>query len=544
MKPEKRYWLCFIYGWGALILGYLGFGQLHRLIFVELFGFSAGEFKRFFIPYIYIPVQSQRQLYVLLGIYTLMTIGILFCIPWSIKLFNMARIYFRRAKELTLSKDIPLKIPYVLYLHRFNYQPATAKIKKISFLKEEEIYVHSLSAIDKTLETVVIGASSNQAPPLGGCRIQVSDEEWQNTVIQLSKDAMLTALRITEPKDLDWEIEYTLKNIVDLEKLIFLIPDIENLNFSFFANLEDTIRECRPNDVKISSCYYNKQGWGSVSSIVYFEKQENGSDNAPTYIMKQSMVPRRTIWNRFGDISSAFQKALFPVYKQFGKLTFRKKLSNAFFTYNFYILIPILVICLLLFNIALNQHQLHTSANLVSSADYTQAIHEVEQKYPVFANKLLNEVHSGQKDYMYHIAQFGAVHLSDEHLIEFVALEMEVDKVRIVNHYPIDRALSVIPKDDAIKYNNYMLKSALMHLKIEKPEYTSIDTEEEFQNKLSELRSSFTEEEFNAINQLLSPENPYSVANYFSYMELISDLPVKSKASLIRGLYILKIRNL
>ena len=494
-------------------------------------------------PYVYISTSSQHQLVILIISLIIMAFAVLFFIPWSLKMFNQARLYSIRAKELS-SSDIPPGFPYVLYLHSSDTQLKTSLLSENSSQTEEEIIVHSLSPIGKT---VAIGCSANSIPPLGGCYINVSDEEWQNTVMQLSKDAELTAIRIKDTENLGWEIKYAIMNISDLQKLIFLIPDIEKTNLAFFARLEETILNCRPDDVQTSSCFFNKQGWGTVSSIIYFEKQDNNTDKKTTYTMKQSPIPRRRIWNRFGNLSSAFQKALFPVYKHFGKLRFTKRICNFLSTYNFYILTAI-IICSFYLNWNLYLEQWFQQPFTTSSADYSEAIHNAEQRYPKLANMLAQRAHERQRGYMLENGHLGCKYLSDQDLIEFVGLDLQVYNNLFNRKSDIcgmDFAIAQLPKEDAIKYNNYIIKSVLMVLKLDDPEYTSITTPEEFQNELMEARSSLTKEQNETVDKFLSSYSDYSKKQFYEYIDFISKLPDDSvKALLFRGGYIMRFKDI
>ncbi len=548
MDLKKRHWLCFGYGIFTLLVGYIAIFEIHLLLFGYILRLKGPFLKCISPPYIYISAQSQHQLVLLIIAFIVMAFGVLFCIPWSLNLFNKARLYLKPAKELDLS-DVPLKFPYILYLHSFDTQSKTSLSLKNASQTEEEIIIHSLSPIGKT---VAIGCPANSIPLLGGFRICVSDDEWQNTVMQLSKDAELTAIRIGDTEHLGWDIKYALMNIPDLQKLIFLIPDIEKTDLAFFAKLEKAILECRPNEVEISDCFFNKQGWGTVSSIIYFEKNEiidfekNEKDSAPQkpYTMKQSRVPRRRIWNRFGNLLTAFQKTMFPVYKQFGKLSFMKKVGNFLSTYYLYILALIIFFYLPYLNIDLKQ-QFPSLEQPITSEGYTQAIQEAEQKYPKLANILAKQAHERQRGFMMDNVHLGCKYLTDEHLIELAALELQVYKIyknRENVNYGVDYCFSQLPEMNAIKLNNYMMKSVLMAHNLEEPEYTSISTPEEFQNELMEARSSLTEEQYETIIVLLS-SCVNSEEAFFKYIEYIAQLPNDSvKAQLFRGGYIMGFR--
>ncbi len=529
MKPEKRQLFSLWCGLCAFIVGIVGFISLCEVIFYTLE--KETPFLKLSIPYYYVPIQSQLQIYQLLGAIPTIVIIMLIFTPWSMKLFNRARLYSIRSSQLALSK-IPLDFRYVLYLRSFSAD--TSKIIKFTSQTEEEILVDSLSPIGKT---VAIGCPRDKIPPLGGYRFYVKDEEWQNTVLQLSENAELTALRVGETEGLSWEIN-TLINIPDLQKLIFLIPDIEKINLSFFGNLENAIRKREANDVQITPCYFNKQGWGTVSSIIYFEKQKNGSADAPTYIMKQSLVPRRTIWNRFGNLSPAFHKAMFPVYEQFGILNFKKKFYNALSTYLFYILAVIVIICSVVMNLNKAPKQSITAVLQI------QAIHEAEQIYPELANIMAAQTQESKRGRIYSHGHIGSVYLSDEHLNDFISLDLQVSERIHCDKLSFDEAVAKLPPKDAIRFNNFLLNSALMDYQIKKPEYKAIYTPEEFNKYLSEARSSLTEEQYETINKLLSPGNGDSLSpftlnqSYIDYLKAIDKIPDKSiKAFLFRGYF-------
>ncbi|MBR5711545.1 MAG: hypothetical protein IKX40_12380 [Thermoguttaceae bacterium] len=542
MKPEKRRLFCWLYGLCAFIVGIIGLILLYEIISLVLE--KETPFLRLSIPYYYAPIHSQEQIWGMLGaIPTIVIMSIIF-IPWSMKLFNRTKLYSIRSNELS-SSDIPLKFSYVLYLRSFKAD--TSKIIKFTSQTEEEILVNSLSPIGKT---VAIGSPKDEIPPLGGYRIYVKDDkcqnseikfsqnealiaEWQNTVIKLSKDAKLIALRIGDTAGLSWEIQFTLMNITDLQKLIFLIPDIQKIDLSFFGKLEKVIREKRSDDVQITPCYFNKQGWGTVSSIIYFEKQYNDSDKKTTYIMKQSLVPRRTIWNRFGNLSPAFQKAMFPVYEQFGKLSFKKKFWNALSTYFFYICTAIIIICSLFTNLK------QTPKQSVTAFLHTQAIHEAEEIYPGIAKTLEEKAQAYKSGYIFNAGYLGSVYLNDEHLNEFIALDLQVYKKVHSEKLSIEESVAQLSKDDAVRYNNFIIKSALMFLLFEKPEYTVFYTPEEFNKKLSEARSSLTEEQYKTVNDFLTSRTDTANDSYIDYLEVINTLPDKSiKAFLFRGYFL------
>lgn len=523
MNPWKRRLLSVWYSICFVFVGWFGYGALGQFFLCSM---GLGQYPL-------IPPNDPLERCRWLGYYTAIAIFIIFFIPWSMRLFNKARLYGTRSKDLKLS-DIQQNLkynPYVLYLRSFDADKETSKLVKHTHQTEEEILVQSLSPIGKT---VAIGCPADPIPPLGGYRIYVSDDEWQGTVKQLSKDAKLTVLRLGQTEGVGWEIDHALTSIEDLQKLIFLIPDFEKINRTFFADLEKAIREKRPNDVQVTLCTFHKQGWGSISSIIYFEKNENGSDDKPTYIMKQSFVPKRTIGNFFGNFPLAFQKALFPVYKQFGKLSFMKKFTNAVFTHFIYILI-LIFICTFFTGFLSSEKQ---SKQNVWYRDCISKIEAAEQKYPEFANVLKGRTNLEKIAYISQEEPQKILYLNDEHLVEVLPIALSTSKsVFYENKKPSD-AMFDLSLEEITNFSDNLLRATIMHFVPAEREDTSfIDTPELYQadNVLKEC-SSLTEEQKTTVQNWISNRSELSLEQMIEYLEFINELPDQStKAFLFRA---------
>lgn len=522
MNPWKRrllfvwYSLCFVF------VGWFGFGTL-----VQFFKASWG-----LGVYPLIPPSDPFKQFEWFVYYIVMAIGILLFIPWSMRLLNNAKLYRRRSNELNLS-DIQQNSkynPYVLYLRSFDVDKVTSKVSAMYIPKtEEEILVQSLSPIGKT---VAIGCPSDPIPPLGGYRIYVSDDEWQGTVKQLSKDAILTVLRLGQTQGVSWEIDYALTSIEDLQKLIFLIPDFEKINLTFFADLEKAIRKKRPDDVQITPCTFHKQGWGTVSSIIYFEKNENGSDSKPTYIMKQSFVPKRTIWNYFGNLSLAFQKAMFPIYKQFGKLSFMKKFSNAFLSY---FLIPILIAFIL---IRISQSESDRNNDILWYKDCLSKIQAAEQKYPELANALKGRTNIEKITYISQETPEKILYLNDEQLVEILPAALHITKSYLYENKDPGDALFDLPKEEITKLSDNLLRATILNLVPEEREniylYCFPDIYQE--DNILKVCSSLTEKQKATVRNWISSWSEFTLKQKMDYLEFINGLRDKSiKAFLLRA---------
>lgn len=525
MNPWKRRLLSFWYSLCFVFVGWIGYGALGQFFLCCL---GLGKYPM-------VPPDNPVERYRWLGYYTAIAIFIIFFIPWSMRLFNKARLYGKRSKDLKLSdiQQNPQYNPYVLYLRSFDADKEMSKVVKHTHQTEEEVLVQSLSPIGKT---VAIGCPADPVPPLGGYRIYVSDDEWQGTVKQLSKDAKLTVLRLGQTQGVGWEIDHALTSIEDLRKLIFLIPDIEKTNLTFFADLEKAIREKRPDDVQVTPCTFHKQGWGSISSIIYFEKNENGSDSRPTYILKQSFVPKRTIGNFFGNFPLAFEKAMFPVYQQFGKLSFMKKFTNAVFTHFTYIL---LLICICYFSSGIMSSE-KQSKETVWYRGFISKIETAEKKYPKLADALKGRTNNGKIAYITQEEPQKILYLNDEHLVEVLPASLHITKCVLYENKSLDDVLLDLPLEEMTKLSDNMLRAMIMHLVPEEREDTSVfDSPEIYQDdNVLKVCSSLTEEQKATVNNWLSSRSEYTMKDMIDFMEFINGLPDQSvKAFLFRAFY-------
>lgn len=521
MNPWTRKQLFVWYSISSILFGVIAFAPAIIVLLSELRLIPSPE-----SPF------EQMNSSVFLCLVSLVTLA--FFLPWSLSLLKKACIYRKQSKDLTLSDVLqnPQYDPYVLYFRSLNAELKMAQKAKYANQTEEELIVHSFSPIGKT---VAIGCPSDPVPPLGGCRIEVPDDQWQQTVKQLSEKAKLTALYPVTTEGVSWEINYTLSSIADLQKLIILIPDIENANLSFFASLEKAIQTNRPDDVQITPCYYHKQGWGSVSSIIYFEKKENGSDGKPSYIMKQSFVPKRTKWNYFGNLSLAFQKAMFPVYNQFGKLSFLKIFSNAALTYFFYVLMLLFICC----SFAVYYQIQHSKETWCLNR-----IQKVERKYPKFAENMRNFKNPVKIDHLFNEHSPYTSLLNDEDLIEFWTAYASIYKrVHLENKSPKE-VLMQLPQEELMTFINYILISNIMYCVPEKREDNSVfDSPEDYQDdKVLEVCSSLTEEQKTRVRNWLSIRWKSAPKQKIDCMELINEIQDQSiKAFLIRAYFISEI---
>jgi len=119
--------------------------------------------------------------------------------------------------------------PPVLYLRSFEdddlLDPTPRMIPMGDFFprRYEESLVKPLQKIGPMLS---IGRPGNKLPMLGGARLFVDDQNWQQAVDHLRRHASAVVLMIGRTEGLWWEIESSVREVAP-EKLLFFFPYVE-----------------------------------------------------------------------------------------------------------------------------------------------------------------------------------------------------------------------------------------------------------------------------------------------------------------------------
>lgn len=116
-----------------------------------------------------------------------------------------------------------------------------------------------------------IGNPEDKKMPLGASRIYVDDEHWKSTVMEMLQKASVVVLRLGKTDSFWWEVEMAVKSI-SVEKILFVVPESKT-----FGNVATLYKILLENGIDISrlDIHIEKKLRGSISSVLYFDKEEN-----------------------------------------------------------------------------------------------------------------------------------------------------------------------------------------------------------------------------------------------------------------------------
>lgn len=194
----------------------------------------------------------------------------LFAILGIILFSYFIALYRKLCKKRKDTYKDKVQAPFTLYLRSFADDAVTKR--NVSLLtdsrSEEEVLVDIMSEI---APVYAIGDPRDKKMPVGASRIYVDDEHWKSTVKDLAKKAEAVFLRLGKTDSFWWEVDMALTNI-PIDKLIFIVP--HSKTFSSVANLYKILLD-HDIDIKDLPVSIEKQGRGSISSILFFDENKD-----------------------------------------------------------------------------------------------------------------------------------------------------------------------------------------------------------------------------------------------------------------------------
>lgn len=166
---------------------------------------------------------------------------------------------FRRRKRFLEAYEVlgdrPDESP-ILYLRSFCDDSQAARL--IGKTTESE----QLAMIfDEIGPFIAIGAPDEELPELGAALMYVSNEQWQQRVIELIAEAQLVILRIGVSPGLLWEVKTALDGI-EPERLILLVPRDKKLYEDFRENTKEMFQYALPEYAM------NKEGLRKIERVL------------------------------------------------------------------------------------------------------------------------------------------------------------------------------------------------------------------------------------------------------------------------------------
>lgn len=330
------------------------------------------------------------------------TIGYLL---WSISSYILFAIFlsqfhkYNRRKKATLNHN-DIKGPFILYLRSFIDDKTTSKNPYIGIntKSEEEHLVASLSDI---APVYAIGDPKDTEMPNGASRIYVDDEHWKSVVEELSNRALLVVLRLGKTDSFWWEVEMATQKL-PIQKIVFIVPHHKTMeSITTLSN----ILTSHAIDCKISNLDIKKRRRGSISSIIYFDEQNQ---------MQVKQVRMYRFTSLFISYETVIKNALDAVRQKFGctpnhKLPVRKARTTE----------TGLLAILLLFTISLY----HTKINEVKYMVPLE-LAELYVQDQGFVEKYGNEISYKTMFDGYLESQKGIIMLNDNDLYSLISTEI------------------------------------------------------------------------------------------------------------------------
>ena len=133
---------------------------------------------------------------------------------------NMSPVYFTKP---LLKEDI-IKDNYALFLRGFEKDKYTYDIR-LRARKDWDSFseYHFVNLINKFMRVYAVGLTNEIEPAVGADRIYLSNESWQNDVIELMDEATMIIILINDKPNCRWEIEQSLKY---RDKTLYIIDDV------------------------------------------------------------------------------------------------------------------------------------------------------------------------------------------------------------------------------------------------------------------------------------------------------------------------------
>jgi hypothetical protein len=197
----------------------------------------------------------------------------------------------KRASMSMLGK-LDLKDPRapILFLRPFTVDSKIARVRigkdlvSLAFntKTEEELIAKEMSKIGPC---VAIGRPDEKLPQLGFTRIYVSDDNWQETVLEYMSRAQLVVLIVGSSRNFSWELQKAVE-LVKPEHLLFLVPSDPN-DARDFSRIVQTVLPYPPPDIPKDAIFPAV----SFRALLYFEQ-----DWRPHYAVPEAPAHfRRTL---------------------------------------------------------------------------------------------------------------------------------------------------------------------------------------------------------------------------------------------------------
>jgi uncharacterized RDD family membrane protein YckC len=208
------------------------------------------------------------------GVWIIGVIGVV-CFSSGVGCYRLGKKLRAESAEEILARD---PRPPVLYLRSFRDDEKTAAtIKGFRMPFSPEVPIEGLATEEEQLAMVAdrvgpflaIGQPGERLPKLGGRRVYISDDRWQETVRELVRASGLVILRVGQTEGFWWEV-MTCAREADPQRLLFLLPKKEKLYEPFRQRASEYL-PCRLPDFPQSSTWSGGPS-GSIGGVLWFER--------------------------------------------------------------------------------------------------------------------------------------------------------------------------------------------------------------------------------------------------------------------------------
>lgn len=263
---------------------------------------------------------SDRILY---GVVFVIAFAMLFKLV--VTLHRASRALLQMSAEEALLQDTR---PPVLYLRAFQADQITRDKGQSLGHTEEEQWSNVLSDIGPV---IALSSPLNNILVPGAARLNADANNWQKVVENYLETSGLIVIRLGTTNSLRWEIEKAVK-IVDLKRLIFLVPNRREFNFSEFRAYIKTLLGISVPDLKKKNLLrriglripltQNITDFLSIETILIFD--EEGTPSLQDIPLKFSHILRSPL--KCG-LTASMKYALKPVFENTGITWTKPKLK-------------------------------------------------------------------------------------------------------------------------------------------------------------------------------------------------------------------------
>ena len=163
--------------------------------------------------------------------------------------------------------------PIILYLRSFALETQGysrgIRLSPFSVLKSPFTYEQRLSFVfARAGRFIAVARPGEPFPELGGERIDIPNEKWQDTVLELMHTAKLVVIGLGSGKGLEWEIKKAVE-VVDPERLLLFIPPPELSSDPSSKEILEAVRVLIPCEIPAEAAtglfIHFENGWHAKS---------------------------------------------------------------------------------------------------------------------------------------------------------------------------------------------------------------------------------------------------------------------------------------